>query len=215
MVLYMSLICPRCGSKEEDKQFIESFCVDCYRFDIRIPEKGDIQFKFCPRCERIYIQGAWQQFNSRKVRDYIKRKCKGEFEDMDYDLDKQIAIFKINVKGKEYQIRKKLSYEMEKNLCDDCNRSSGGYFEGILQIRGTNHDKCSKYADSMNKILGKKTFVSKIDEKKEGIDLYVGSSKAVMNLLKEGGLKPLITRKLFGRKEGKRIYRTTFRILVE
>jgi len=48
---------------------------------------------------------------------------------------------------------------------------------------------------------------------KEGIDIYAGSSKAVMEVLSEMGIKGYkISRKLHTAKQGKRIYRISISI---
>jgi NMD protein affecting ribosome stability and mRNA decay len=88
---------------------------------------------------------------------------------------------------------------------------SGGYFEAIVQLRGENRERLRQFGASLEKRLSEKTFVSKVDEKKEGIDLYIGSSKAVVADFSNRGIKALISRKLFGKdKEGRTTYRTTF-----
>ena len=70
--------------------------------------------------------------------------------------------------------------------------------------------KIEKYAHIFLESLSKKTFIAKTDEKEEGLDIYLGSSKAVVGVIVGLGLKTQITKKLVGRSEGKRLYRTTF-----
>jgi NMD protein affecting ribosome stability and mRNA decay len=58
--------------------------------------------------------------------------------------------------------------------------------------------------------LTKRTFVSKYVELPEGVDMYAGSKKAVAEVLGVLDLKPKISDKLYGVKDGRRVYRRTY-----
>jgi NMD protein affecting ribosome stability and mRNA decay len=61
----------------------------------------------------------------------------------------------------------------------------------------------------MSKKLQERTFIPKMEELKEGVDIYCGSRNeaiATLNVFKLGFLR---TEKLAGEKNGKRLYRTT------
>lgn len=200
------LICPKCGKKSEDIEFIEAFCVECYPTNIKVPRK--IEIEQCKSCEKMRIRGEWMPYNEKKIAEYIVSKCKGDFDSAEYIPEE--GIIRFTIKGKK-QIEKEIKVEMKTVLCRNCSRISGGYYQGLIQLRG-NQKKIEKYADLFVKKLSKKTFIAKEEEKHGGLDIYVGSSKAVVELLTELRLTALITKKLVGREEGKRLYRTTFRI---
>ena len=144
-----------------------------------------------------------------EISTYIASKCKGDFTEATYDMDNGVVKFLI-VKG-DNRIEAERFVRLDKNVttCPRCSRISGGYFEAIIQLRG-DPKKVAKSAESIMKRLEKLTFISKTEEKEEGIDIYAGDSKAVVGLMGELGLRTLISKKLVGQDEGKQLYRTTF-----
>ncbi len=201
------LICPKCGRSDEVVEFLDSFCVDCYPYKIETPLK--MEFEKCKRCERMFLQGKWMPYNEAKIKKYMLGKCDGEYSFAEYDFEKKIMKFTIT-KGREAKwIERAIPLDMKPTICPECSRMSGGYYEGIIQLRG-NERKIEKLAEILIEKLSKRTFIAKSEEKEEGLDIYVGKSRAiveVMVMLKE---KTFITKKLIGRSQGKRLYRTTF-----
>ncbi len=201
------LICPKCGKKGDEKEFIEAFCTDCYPLKLKCPTKLTIEQ--CKSCEKLKISGEWTKYSERKISNFVIGKCRGDFHHGNFDLENKIAEFTVVKDGKKATIRRSILFEIVPTLCKYCSRISGGYFQGIIQLRGP-EKKVEKYADMLIKKLSKKTFITKEEEKHGGLDLYVGSSKAVIMLLSEMKVKATITRKLVGLEEGKRLYRTSF-----
>jgi nonsense-mediated mRNA decay protein 3 len=203
----MSIICPKCGRDESKVRFIDAFCVDCYPIRVEAPTK--FGFKLCKSCGMMFLKGEWMPYNAKKVEKQIASKCKGDFTDATYDMDRQAVKFLI-VKG-DNKIETERFVRLDKTVttCPRCSRISGGYFEAIIQIRGE-QNKAQKLAATMIKRLEKLTFIAKTDEKDEGVDIYIGDSKAAVSLMAEMGYRTLITKKLVGQDEGKQLYRTTF-----
>ncbi len=148
-------------------------------------------------------------YNEKKIEKYILSKCDGDYSHAEYDFDNKVMKFTIT-KGREAKwVDRPIPIELKPTICPECSRMSGGYYEGIIQLRG-NEKKIQKLAELLIEKLSKRTFIAKSEEKEEGLDIYVGKSRAVvevMVLLKE---KTFITKKLIGRSQGKRLYRTTF-----
>ncbi len=201
------LVCPKCGRTSDKVEFIDAFCIYDYPISIKTPDR--VELEQCTRCGRIKIRGEWTPFTEKKVADMVLGRCKGDFEDSSYDMAYQTASFLLR-KGAG-RVERKIPLDIRRTICPQCSRISGGYFEAIIQLRG-DRAKGEKLAETLLKRLEKKTFVTKTEEKDEGLDLYIGNSKAVVALMGELGLKVLITKKLVGRDEGKRLYRTTFLI---
>ncbi|MEW6748300.1 MAG: NMD3-related protein [Candidatus Micrarchaeota archaeon] len=200
-----SLICPKCGRSSDNVRFIEAFCIDCYPVKLECPRK--MEFEECVRCGKMRIRGEWIEGGKKAISDFIISKCKGAFESGAYDPDTQSAAFIMKESGLE--VERTISLEMKRTICQQCSRMSGGYFEGIVQLRG-DPLKVRGHAVMFVKRLSRKTFIAKEEEKEGGLDIFVGSSKAVVALLSDLGIKALITKKLVGTSEGKRLYRTTF-----
>ncbi|MBU0532677.1 60S ribosomal export protein NMD3 [Patescibacteria group bacterium] len=200
------LICPKCGKKSEEIEFIEAFCIECYPVNIKLP--GKLEIEQCRRCEKIKMRGEWTPYNKRKISEYVVSKCKGEFDAAEYEPEN--GVIRFIIEGKK-EIKRRVDLEIKTVLCTYCSRVSGGYYKGIIQLRG-NSKKIEKYADFFLEKLSKKTFITKAEEKHGGVDLYVGDSRAVVELVTALKLKTLMTKKLVGEEAGKRVYRTTFLI---
>ncbi|MFH1785081.1 MAG: NMD3-related protein [Candidatus Micrarchaeota archaeon] len=204
-----NLICPKCGRTNNQIEFIEAFCPDCYPIKIEIPKK--IEFETCTRCEKIKFRGEWVPYNKRKLSDYILGKCKGDIESSTYDFESQDATFIMSSSAK---VKRSIPLELKKTICQDCSRISGGYYEGIIQLRG-DRKKIEKTAIMLISKLENVTFLTKTEEKDEGIDIYIGRSKPIVRLVSDLGITTVITKKLVGRDQGKRLYRTTFLIRMD
>lgn len=205
-------ICPKCGRTEKETKFLEAFCIDCYPFSFRIPDSVEIET--CKRCGRLRIRGEWAEFNKAEMEDYIASKCKGEFESVKYDSEEQKAVFTVKKGDVSISVPRSIEYIKKITICPDCSRRAGGYFEATIQLRGS-EEKIAKYSKMLIHLLKSKTFITKVEEKDSGIDILVGSTKAVFEACGEIGLRTVITRKLMGRREGKRYYRATFLIRFE
>lgn len=201
------LICPRCGTTSDKTQFMGPFCINCAPFKLECPK--DFSIELCPKCGRMRIARDWIKLDIPIIEKLLRRKCKGNIEKMEYDPYTGKATFFINKDNNIMNISRTVDFKPLKNLCPDCSRRSSGYFEAIIQLRGR-PERIAKYEKLLTSELSKATFISKTEKKKEGKDLYVGNSKAVVALLRELGMKVVISRTLHGLKQGKRLYRTTF-----
>ncbi|MEW6723272.1 MAG: NMD3-related protein [Candidatus Micrarchaeota archaeon] len=201
-----ALVCPKCGRTSDAVAFIEAFCIDDYPVRIEAPAKAE--FERCTRCGRMRLRGEWTPFSEKKVAGFILSRCRGEYESAEFDAERGAAVFTLRSGAK---IARPVAVEMKKTICQQCSRIAGGYFEAIIQLRG-DRAKQEKYAEMFLKRLDKVTFVTRTEEKDEGLDLYIGNSKAVVEMMGKMGLKVLMTKKLVGRDQGKRLYRTTFLI---
>lgn len=201
----MSLICPKCGRSSDEIRFVEAFCVDCYPVKLKCPAKMEVEQ--CTRCGRVRIRGEWVDPGKRALSDYVIGKCKGDFEQGTYNMKEQTATFTMSKSGVE--VERTIALEIKKTICWQCSRMSGGYYEAIIQLRG-NPLKVKGHALMFIKKLSKKTFIAKEEEKAGGLDIYVGNSKAVVELMSELKIKTLMTKKLVGVSEGKKLYRVTF-----
>lgn len=201
-------ICPKCGAEETSKPFIGSFCIDCHYIKIKIPNK--IEIIQCPCCLKIRLRGEWTGFSEEKVCNYVIEQFKGDFTKAEFLLEKKQAIFSIEKDGKKTEVNKKINFAIRRNMCRDCSRAKGGYFEAILQLRGAD-SQIEKYMRVFERKIKKgKLAISRILEVKNGVDLYCMSAKITREILDELDLKYTISRTLAGQEQGKKFYRITF-----
>ena len=203
----MKLICPKCGASSEEIAFSGPFCVKCKPVNITCPTR--MEFMRCGKCKKVRMKGNWINADDAKISEAVISKCKGEFVRGTYSLHTQEATFFVGDKNRLFPVKIHINVRIVRNICPHCSRQSGGYFEAIIQLRGP-ISKINRHDRLFRKMLLKKTFVTKEVERKEGLDLYIGNSKAVVEMLAELGIKAKISRTLSGEKEGRRVYRTTF-----
>jgi len=112
-----------------------------------------------------------------------------------------------------------------KEQCDRCSRLSGGYYNGVIQIRAMDRlpsefekDQVIKIAHNLEESLqedGERlSFITRSDETKDGVD-FVVSSHHLGELIARESAKKLggkITKhpKLIGERDGKPLYRVTY-----
>jgi nonsense-mediated mRNA decay protein 3 len=207
-------VCIKCGAKKGDKAFVDLLCIDCYVPKIEIPKS--FQMAICPRCGAVLRGKRWDKANESLIRKDFAHKAKGrDANGVQVDINKSTLTYFVETDKGPIPMEAPIRVEINKELCDFCRKKSGGYFEAIIQLRG-NPKRVEKWRKILEAKLDEKTFVASEEELKEGIDLKVGSSKAALSIINELGLRDYkISRKLFGLKQGKRIYRTTFAIRFE
>ncbi|MFH7902912.1 MAG: NMD3-related protein [Candidatus Aenigmatarchaeota archaeon] len=214
-------ICPKCG--KETKIFIEKFCLDCFRkdFENRIKLPKFISIYKCKYCNR-YSLSKKHLFNSYE-------EALSHFS-LHYDifkkinLDKNFEIFEnkisiiflknnIIISKKEIEVREKTF------VCKFCAMKNSGYKQAIIQLRFEVNEELLKKIENIVERRNKTdflSFISKIERRKEGIDLYIGSKSTAYEILnfisKEFPIEYKISKTLVGIKEGKKVYLDTILI---
>ncbi|MCC7552629.1 60S ribosomal export protein NMD3 [Candidatus Micrarchaeota archaeon] len=217
----MEKICPKCGSSSKEKEFIGAFCTDCVKIKIEPPKKIDLYI--CKDCGLCRLNNKWSPFSLELIENEIKRQTIGNFDNMLLKIDKenQKAELKyiVLIEGNTIQIEKIIELKIHNDLCRDCSRMRGGYYEGIIQVRGENKNKIKRAVDKLKKIIEKDSFITKTVELKEGTDIYVGNKKKAIEIMSDLGHKFVRSRTLSGvkktgLKKGMKQYRDTFLIRV-
>ncbi len=209
------MICVECGKKGKT---YNGLCIDCYLKKKKlfvIPD--EIEVTFCKNCSayKINKKKKWKKGDLIKdLQDYLREKIKAEI-DFKLSFDGKIAICTGDFEGKEVVEKKEITINKEYRLCNKCSLKKGGYYEAIIQIRNArNYMEIEKLIKK--RIKEKDAFISKKEEVKGGIDYYVGNKKVAFTIAKEikekfkGEIN--ISSSLVGLKNGRKIYRDTYRI---
>lgn len=196
----MEKICPKCGASSEDREFVGAFCATCIPIG-KIECASKVIVSHCPRCGKGETKAD--------IEKLILKTCKGKYENARYDSEKGEVVFLVRAGGAVTEVWRKVDVAVKERACADCAKAAGGYFEAIVQLRG-DREKVSKFCDSLARAIERKSFVPKIDELKEGIDIYVGDKRIVPEILESNRLTFTRAEKLAGEKNGKRLYRSTF-----
>ncbi|MEA1984819.1 MAG: 60S ribosomal export protein NMD3 [Euryarchaeota archaeon] len=232
-----SIICPKCG-KDTEKLY-GNVCKDCYLKQLTLLELPLVlHVKICATCGAHFDRGKWKDTND--IEDVIIEKVNDELlvhedaEDIDLYIDPikktpylynaRVEIY-ATVYGDPVHEEVTTEVRLDREACDICSRVAGGYFEAIVQIRGTGRTptadekkKCMHITNEVLTQMEKKgdrlAFISHTIDFKDGIDLYIGSANAGRHLCKtiktEIGGSFTESPSLFGQKDGKEIYRITF-----
>jgi len=115
-----------------------------------------------------------------------------------------------------------LNYQVNKVLCQKCSREAGGYYESIVQLRANRElsdEEIERALEIVNEVISsspedQKAFVSKLERKKEGINVFLGSRnigrKISKMILKEFGGTLTESKKIHTRIDGREVYRFTY-----
>jgi nonsense-mediated mRNA decay protein 3 len=182
----------------------------------------------CQKCRKARLSGEWRPFSNEEIKKWLSLKIKTPFKvksagvrlqeslseegKRNYDayLDVEFNAEGITVK-RIIPVRLRIS----QTQCRECSLRSGGYFEAVIQLRG-DRDKIEKLANRLShRIEREEGFVSKTEEKKEGLDLYISNKQAAHKAINWMKLSFNSSRTLAGMREGKELYRTTYCIRLE
>ena len=219
------MICVKCGKHATEN--IKGLCPNCYSKSKKIfylPHKLDLEK--CSHCGSYKIDTDW-----RRDKDTPQRILHKKITLDPYLTHPNITIntmqnpWKIQCHGNIYgtKITEKytLPIQIHGTTCPRCSMIMGGYYESILQIRGTQRNVTNKEKNMIHNIITKKimdsqdpkAFISKIDETLQGIDYYLGEqhiAESLTRTLKQrfhATTKTSVT--LIGVKDGQKVYRVT------
>jgi len=217
--------CPKCGKEVEE--LYRNLCKDCFLSKISMIEKipNRIVVGRCKVCSKIYTRD--KEFNSIEgaVGSALSKTLKQkEITDAHYRIEnnKIHVTITLEVEALEKQEEKTINLVVKSITCKQCSMKSVGYYQAIIQIRAP-----EKLLDSIQQEIEKQinssksdklAFISKIQQTKNGFDVYLGSKQIANRIardLKEkfkANIK--ISRKLSGTISGKTVSRDTILVSI-
>lgn len=216
--------CPKCG-RQTDK-FYDSLCKDCFLQKIKLldlPEK--ITIRHCKICGKFFGTDKSELILELAINDALsKLLTQKNIQSASYRIEGNKIYSEVVVESDGLRKAFDLDFNLieKATICKFCSMKLSGYFNTIIQIR--NGDKAKKILEEINSEIAKLNkkdefaFISKIENLKNGVDVYIGSKSAankVVNFLKtKHKFKTKITRRQHGQQEGKNVYRDTILILL-
>ncbi|MCL4404458.1 MAG: 60S ribosomal export protein NMD3 [Candidatus Marsarchaeota archaeon] len=212
--------CPTCNRSSEEARFIGEFCEFCVADKIKATLPKVIKLRRCRVCGAIRDSDGFTDYSIEAMTDAVSHElhipnCKIRIKELDLQMRKAVLrmVCELNdgTVGFDYEIGLRFTKEM----CPSCYRKSAGYYEAILQLRGSEKN-VAKFLDSFNLFLVKgNAFVSKTEEMGKGIDMYISDKKLVSGyFMLHKSLKPKVSYKLYGLKKGKKLYRHIYSLTV-
>jgi nonsense-mediated mRNA decay protein 3 len=176
--------------------------------------------------ERTSIKDAVVDSVSKEIRRQYGYGCTVEVKELEEGItakeNKASAVLcvRTEIKGVDIEETGKIEVNFKSGICERCNRIASGYYAGIVQIRADDRlptdDEIAMAEKIVYSALGESDFITKEIAMKEGLDLYVSSmecgrriSRGVVERL---GGSFSESSKLYGRKDGRDIYRVTFSV---
>ncbi|MEM2070175.1 MAG: NMD3-related protein [Archaeoglobaceae archaeon] len=217
--------CVVCG-----KECAESLCSKCAVEKLNLALVDNIEVIECSSCGRYKKGGRWVSSN---LNDVLKHEILKNIKiDENFNLhsmeifSREIVLYG-SYGGEEITYRVPFNFKIKKMSCERCSRQSGGYYEAIVQIRTKDRrlddEEVLKTVEILNAVLEAEgdndfAFVSKIEEKKEGIDVFVGGRdvgrKISYKIASEFGGKVFESKKLHTRIDGQNAYRFTYLVRI-
>ncbi len=232
-----TLFCPKCGNDSD--VFYDNVCKQCFVGDKKLVECPAVVYsKICPTCGSVFKKGKWfsKEDESETIIECVKDSLKLDYQaknliltispkQLDYSRYSAHIEAKAEIKGAPIEAAADAEVRISWETCDTCSRISGGYFEGIVQIRADRRLPTQEELEKCNSIAGdvavrsqekgdRLGFIAKTEGLCEGVDLYVGSIKLGKQICRAiidvfGG-KFSESPKLVGQKNGEDLYRITF-----
>ena len=202
----MASKCPNCG-KPSIGVCLECY-VDKYPFGLKRYE-----LKVC-KCGKILFRGVEHRNLKELVKEYVSQEIMPPPDiSVKKVIVKKITEGKIisaetrvvgSYKGRDFKREKIFKIKPIYFACDACSKLAGGYYEAIIQIRvkGFKPDFQDDMIDNAEKVRG-------------GLDYYIRSreyAKTWSYELRKTGFYVETSSKLFGKKDGRSIYRVTYSV---
>jgi len=231
-----TLFCPECG--KETSELYDNRCSECFLSTLALIKCPLVlKIRVCSVCGAHFTAGKWVRETDQ--RDVLFHEITGSItlhpdakhEELDIseeELDQSRFLVHVTINAVVSGLNATATVDVEvrvkKETCDTCSRIAGGYYVGIVQLRAdkriisaTEVDRCIELADHLLKKLTEKgdhfAFVSKVEELKEGVDLYIGSAASCKQvcraIIRELGGSYTTSPSLVGRKDGEDLYRIT------
>jgi nonsense-mediated mRNA decay protein 3 len=218
--------CPKCG-KVVDKLY-DNLCSACFLEKFSVKEKlpDKIIVGVCKKCGRIYTDKIFAETVESAVDLILTRLLKQkEVKSATYKVvgDKVHVKLNLVVENLEKIEEKVLNLITKSITCKHCSLKEGRYFQTVLQIRSgqINTEQILAEVEARLGVINKYdrlAFISSIEKLPEGVDVYIGSKSAANNVVRylksKYNIKTKISRKLFGIKNGKRVYRDTILVSI-
>ncbi len=225
--------CPKCGKQTDE--FFDSLCEDCFRQGIALLEPQDLEvsLSICTHCggyfkgkERTSIETVVADSVRKAIRKKYGSDCAVEITELRTEIEeseRRARVFLVanaEIEGVAIEERDEVAVILNRETCERCNRIAGGYYAGIVQIRADGRVPTDDELAAAEKIayssLGEEDFVSKEQMLKEGLDIYVSSAEYCRRIsraiVKKLGGSFSKSQKLYGRKDGRNIYRVSFSV---
>ncbi len=226
--------CPVCGKPVEGSL---EMCPECYVERREVFWLKDlIELVKCPRCEFFKVRGKWRDVSfedalldavQSSIRVIPEFEVEGVFVSplTRGEVGRFVVRLEGSLDGKFVCAERVVEVRVRSEVCKRCSREAGGYYESIVQIRADEREVSEEELEVVRSIVervlerekdNQKAFISKIVERREGVDFYFGDrniGRKVSRLIAEElGGKIVESKKIHTRRDGQDVYRFTYAV---
>jgi len=236
MTSIQNRFCPKCGGPLN----AEGLCVSC-----RIKETpwavcdARVTSTHCPGCGATKQGNTWTDTDLEKDDlapdlarkavhfhpDVKKRDIQVEIRDISQNRSRAKLVITGTLYGEPVEKTCTVELAWHKEQCDRCNRITGSYYEGIVQVRAEGRtispfemqaaaNIAEQTENSLQEGGERLSFVSDMTESRDGLDITVGSQHIglliVQNITAALGGHYTTHPKLVGEKNGRQLFRITY-----
>lgn len=234
--------CVVCGRTE--LPLADGVCAECFARDhllVEAPESATVVV--CPTCGRRRVGRHWEREGAppnltaddltpllRVHPEAAVPRVRWTETTAGETLRRLEGEADVRFRGVEKKVGVRLTVRIEPHTCPDCSRRSGNYYTAILQLRGPETrrrppaeelraDLARAYDGIVPEIRSEwRKAVARREALPEGWNLYVTDTLAARGIAKAIKLKTGADLKesatLWGRKDGRDVYRVTFRLRI-
>jgi nonsense-mediated mRNA decay protein 3 len=230
--------CPKCGKPSET----DGLCNQCrigstpwFTCDNRVKSTN------CPSCGAIKVVNTWTDSTDERSalgpevaksavhfhKDVKKPSIDVSIRDLTLNRSRATLVLGGVLYNKQVKGICTVEILWHKEQCDRCNRISGSYYEGVVQVRAegrtpstfeiqTAASVAQQIEDTLQAGGERLSFISDINEIHDGIDIIIGSQHIGL-LISQGIIAQLGGRytthpKLVGEKNGRQLFRVTYSV---
>jgi nonsense-mediated mRNA decay protein 3 len=228
--------CPKCGKPLET----DGFCPGCRAAGTPWAECDTrVAATHCPSCGATKQVNTWTDTEREQAEiapdlarsavhfhpDVKKRSIAVEVRDISPNRSRAFLTITGTLYGLPMEKTCTVELIWHKEQCDRCNRITGSYYEGIVQVRADERDlspfelqSAAALATQIEETLisgGERlSFISDMTENKDGLDITVGSQHIglmiVQGITAQFGGRYTTHPKLVGEKNGRQLFRITY-----
>lgn len=224
----VAMKCASCG--RESKYPVCGKCLSARITPVDVPPV--VEITRCSRCGE-YRLDRWRDTSLEEAVEYHLSRDVSIHEELSVEefdfkpVGDEIGryVFRLNGMLRDFPYSYETFFEVrvKKIACERCSRQAGGYYEAIIQIRASNRSLNDEELVAISEMIASgverehsnpRAFVSKIEERKEGVDVYLGdkrlAQKIARNIARTFGAEIKESSKIAGREDGRDFYRFTY-----
>jgi NMD protein affecting ribosome stability and mRNA decay len=209
----MKIHCPTCSRSSDEAVFIGEFCEFCIAEKVKRKLPKEIAVHQCRFCNRVKVAntffGGTDSTWGRALAEATGEECRVKALEREKNGTVKCRIICRYGGGKvafDHDFKVRVAHE----TCQRCYRMSSGYYEGVVQLRG-NRIKIERVQEKLKRFVERRGgYITRTDDVLNGVDLYVSDKEMANGFFAMTELKPERSFRLYGVRNGKKVYRNTY-----